>query len=203
MENSQDLIHAFASQGAKLRLDFFDAKALVLDRTAFAMASRLAGGGKILACGNGGSAADCQHFTGELVGRFLFERPSLPAIALTVDTSILTAVGNDYGYEEVFARQVRGLGQKSDVLVAFSTSGNSANLLRALEAARDRSMLTVGLTGLGGGRMAPLCDFLLDVPHQLTPLIQEIHGACVHLLCRLIDYDLFQNARWKKRGWDR
>ena len=133
--------------------------------------------------------------TGELLGRFLMERPSLPAVALTVDTSTLTAVGNDYGYDDVFSRQVSGLGRPGDVLVAFSTSGNSANVLRAIEAAHEAGMTVLGLTGKGGGRMAALCDHLLDVPHSHTPLIQEMHEACMHLLCQLIDHYLFENVR--------
>lgn len=199
MEKALDIIQNYTEEGAKLRRSFLESCASILDNTALHMAKCLARGGKILVCGNGGSAADAQHMTGELLGRFLMERPSLPAVALTVDTSALTAVGNDYGYEEVFARQVNGLGQEGDVLVAFSTSGNSANVVKALSAARELGLTTVGLTGRGGGRMAELCDYLLDVPHASTPLIQEMHEACMHLLCRLIDYYLFENVQALQR----
>jgi D-sedoheptulose 7-phosphate isomerase len=194
MKTPQEIIREHAGEGARLRRDFFDAHAALLDGIAFALASRLAANGKILVCGNGGSAADAQHFAGELVGRFMLERPALPVIALTVDSSVLTAVGNDYGYGEVFARQVEALGRAGDVLLALSTSGNSPNVLQALAAARAAGMLTVGMTGKGGGKMAPLCDHLVAVPHESTPLVQEIHGTCGHLLCRLAEYYLFENA---------
>jgi D-sedoheptulose 7-phosphate isomerase len=131
--------------------------------------------------------------TGELLGRFLMERPSLPAVALTVDTSTLTAIGNDYGYEDVFSRQVQGLGRPGDVLVAISTSGNSGNVVKAIEAARSAGMAVIGFTGKGGGRMAEMCDFLVNVPSSHTPHIQEIHEAVMHLLCQLTDHYLFQN----------
>jgi D-sedoheptulose 7-phosphate isomerase len=194
MKTPHEIIREHAGEGARLRLDFFEIHTASLDDIAFLLASRLAANGKILVCGNGGSAADAQHFAGEMVGRFMLERPALPAIALTVDSSVLTAVGNDYGYAEVFARQVEALGRAGDVLLALSTSGNSPNVLRALAAAREAGMATVGLTGRGGGKMAALCDRLLAVPHDLTPLVQEIHGACGHLLCRLVEYYLFENA---------
>lgn len=200
MQNALDIIREHAEEGAKLRLSFFESCAPVLDAAARSMARSLAGGGKILVCGNGGSAADAQHMTGELLGRFLMERPSLPAVALTVDSSTLTAVGNDYGYDEVFSRQVSGLGREGDVLVAISTSGNSANVVKALEAARAQGMITVGLSGKGGGCMVPLCDHLLDVPHRHTPLIQEMHETCMHLLCQLIDHYLFENVQALELG---
>ena len=186
------MIREHAEEGAKLRLAFFESNAERVDAIALALARRLAEGGKILVCGNGGSAADAQHMSGEFLGRFVMERPSLPAVALSVDTSTLTAVGNDYGFDDVFARQVSGLGRPGDALVAFSTSGKSPNIIRALEAARNTGMLTVGLTGKGGGLMPPLCDYLLDVPCPKTPLIQEIHEACLHLVCGLVDHYLFE-----------
>lgn len=194
MKTTFEIIQEHAAEGARLRLEFLAAYAPLLDGVALAVARSLAAGGKVLACGNGGSAADAQHLTGELVGRFLIERPSLPGIALTTDSSVMTAIANDYGFDEIFARQVRGLGRPGDVLVAISTSGKSPNILAALQAAREGGLITVGLTGKGGGRMPPLCDYLLDVPHPQTPLIQEIHGTCVHLLCQLTDYYLFENA---------
>lgn len=193
MKSALEIIRDHAEEGAKLRLSFFAENASLVDGAALSMARCLADGGKILVCGNGGSAADAQHMTGELLGRFLMERPSLPAVALTVDTSTLTAIGNDYGYDDVFARQVHGLGRPGDVLVAISTSGNSANVLKAIQAARETGMVVVGFTGKGGGRMAVLCDHLIDVPSSHTPHIQEIHEAVMHLACQLIDHYLFEN----------
>ncbi len=195
MKTALEMIQEHAEEGAKLRLCFLSEAAPVLDAAARCMARCLAGGGKILVCGNGGSAADAQHMTGELLGRFLMERPALPAVALTVDTSTLTAIGNDYGYEDVFSRQVSGLGRPGDVLVAFSTSGTSANVVKAIDAARSIGMTVVGLTGKGGGSMVSRCDYLLNVPHSHTPFIQEMHEACMHLLCQLVDHYLYENVQ--------
>jgi len=144
-------------------------------------------GGKILWMGNGGSAADAQHMAAEIVGRFVKERPGLPSIALTVDTSILTAIGNDYGYEHVFARQIQALGDPGDLVVAISTSGNSGNVLQALSVARDLSMVTIGLTGEGGGKMAEAVDVLIDVPSKMTARIQEAHLLIEHIFCEAVD----------------
>jgi D-sedoheptulose 7-phosphate isomerase len=151
----------------------------------------LRGGHKLLFAGNGGSAADAQHWAGELVSRFYYDRPGLPAIALTTDTSILTAIGNDYGYDYVFARQVEALGQEGDVLLAISTSGNSRNIVRAIEAAREKQMKVIGFTGQAGGQMADLCDLCFRVPSSETPRIQEGHEALGHLLCALIEAEMF------------
>jgi D-sedoheptulose 7-phosphate isomerase len=163
-------------------------------RAARAMVSCLEAGGKILACGNGGSAADSQHFAAELVGRFEREREELAAIALTTDSSILTAVGNDYGYEAIFAKQVRALGKPGDVLFAISTSGNSANVVAAIDAARTRGMTTIGMTGRDGGKMAELLgnhDVLLNVESTVTARIQEVHLLMLHCLCDSIDNLMF------------
>lgn len=151
------------------------------------MTAALHDGGKILFCGNGGSAADAQHIAAELVGRYKRERASLPGIALTVDTSALTAIANDYGYDAVFERQLRGLARSGDVLVGISTSGNSPNVVRALEAAREMGVRSIGFTGEGGGRMATLCDLCLRVPSKDTPRIQEMHIAIGHMLCELVE----------------
>ena len=150
-------------------------------------------GGKVLACGNGGSAADAQHFSAEFVGRFERERPELGAIALTTDSSILTAIANDYAYEQIFAKQVRALGQSGDVLLALSTSGNSANVIAAIEAAHARDMVVVALTGRGGGRMGNLLretDVHICVPHERTARIQEVHILVLHCICDGVDAQL-------------
>lgn len=152
-------------------------------------------GGKILLAGNGGSAADAQHIAGELVSRFAFDRPALSAVALTTDTSIITAIGNDYGYERLFARQVQAHGQAGDVLIAYSTSGQSKNVLQGLEEARSRGLVRIGLTGNRGGGMRELCDFLLEVPSSDTPKIQEGHLVLGHILCGLIENALFGASR--------
>jgi D-sedoheptulose 7-phosphate isomerase len=147
--------------------------------------------GKVMACGNGGSAADCQHFAAELVGRFERERPGLFAMSLTTDTSILTALANDYAYEEIFAKQVRAIAQPGDVLVVISTSGNSPNILAAIEVAIERDVSIVALTGKGGGRMVEMLretDILLDVPHPQTARIQEVHILLLHALCDGVDF---------------
>jgi D-sedoheptulose 7-phosphate isomerase len=148
-------------------------------------------GNKLLLAGNGGSAADAQHIAGEFVSRFLFDRPGLPAIALTTDTSILTAIGNDYGYERLFARQVQALAREGDVLVAYSTSGRSANILHALEVAREMSVTTIGFTGNRGGPMQQLSDYYLAVPSAETPKIQEGHLVIGHIVCGLVEAAMF------------
>lgn len=151
------------------------------------MTAALRAGGKILFCGNGGSAADSQHLAAELMGRFLRDRAPLPALALTVDTSALTAIGNDYGYDDVFARQLRGIGRAGDVLVALSTSGNSRNVLAAIAVARQMGISVVGMTGESGGAMGVLCDICFRVPSAATPRIQEMHIGIGHMICELVE----------------
>ena len=148
-------------------------------------------GGKILFAGNGGSAADAQHMAGEFVSRFAFDRPGMAAIALTTDSSILTAVGNDYGYELIFRRQVQALGRPGDVFVGYSTSGKSKNVLQAFEAAREAQILCIGFTGNRGGSMRTLCTHLLEVPSSDTPKIQEGHLVIGHILCGLVEQAIF------------
>ena len=155
-----------------------------------ALAAALKRGNKALACGNGGSAADCQHFAAELVGRFERERPGLPAVALTVDTSALTAIANDYSYDAVFSKQVEALGREGDVLLALSTSGNSRNVIEAMKAARSRGMAVIALTGRDGGAMAKMLgpgDHHLNVAHPRTMRIQEVHILALHCLCDIVD----------------
>lgn len=161
------------------------------DRAADLVVESCRAGGKLLLCGNGGSAADAQHWAGELVSRFLYDRPGLPAIALTTDTSILTAIGNDYGYDRLFSRQVEALGRRGDVLFALSTSGRSPNILAALRAARDLGVATVGFTRDAGGDMGPLCDVLLRAPSGSTPRIQECHEVLGHAICARIEAAMF------------
>lgn len=151
-------------------------------------------GNKILFAGNGGSAADAQHWAAELVSRFNYDRPGLPGIALTTDTSALTAIGNDYGYERVFARQIEALGTKGDVLFAISTSGNSKNILRAIEAAHVAGIEVIGLTGRKGGKMADGCTVCVRMPSDETPKIQEGHELLGHLICGLIEREMFPRA---------
>lgn len=147
--------------------------------------------GKVLFCGNGGSAADAQHIAAELSGRFYLDRPPLYAEALHVNTSFLTAMANDYGYEEAFARMVDAAGRQGDMLYALSTSGNSPSILRAAEAARGRGMIVVGMTGLGGGKLRPFCDYCLEAPSRDTPRIQELHITIGHLICELVEKAIF------------
>jgi len=148
-------------------------------------------GNKILFAGNGGSASDAQHLAGELISRFHYDRPGLPAFSLSTDTSVLTAIGNDYGYEHLFARQIEAVGNAGDVFIAISTSGRSPNIVKALHAARAKGLLTVGLSGRGGGQMPGLCDHCLRTPSDSTPRIQEGHIAIGHTICMLIEQQLF------------
>lgn len=152
----------------------------------------LRSGGKILLAGNGGSAADAQHIAGEFVSRFAFDRPGLPAVALTTDTSILTAIGNDYGYEKLFERQVQALGRTGDVFIAYSTSGTSPNILAALRQARALGLVCIGMTGSREGGMAEQCDHLLRSPSVDTPKIQEGHLVMGHILCGLVENAMFK-----------
>ena len=151
----------------------------------------LAGGHKLLLAGNGGSAGDAQHIAGEFLGRFNCDRDPIAALALTTDSSVLTGIGNDYGYEQVFERQIRGLGVAGDVFFALSTSGRSRNILRAIEAARDKRLTVIGFTGRGGGEMRRHCDICLSAPSDSTPLIQQIHMIAAHIICGLIEKRLF------------
>ena len=152
-----------------------------------AMTRALRNNGKILFLGNGGSAADSQHLAAELIGRFQKERRSLPAIALTTDTSILTALGNDYGFDVVFARQIEGLARRGDVVVALSTSGNSQNVIEAVKKAKEKGIICISFTGCGGGKLARLCDINLIVPSNKTARIQESHICMGHVLCELVE----------------
>ena len=183
-------IRAHFNASAQLKLAAVDALAPQIARASTLMTECLLADGKILACGNGGSASDAQHFAAEMVGRFERERPELPAISLATDTSLLTAVANDYAFEQVFAKQVRALGSKGDVLLAISTSGNSPNVIAAVQAAQEREMRVVALTGKGGGKIGAMLDEFdihLCVPSERTARVQEVHLLTLHCLCDGID----------------
>jgi len=187
-------VAAHFADSAQLKLAAAQALSAPVARAVEAMSACLRAGGKILACGNGGSAADAQHFAAELVNRFERERPPLAALSLAADTSNLTSIANDYGYEQVFEKQLRALGRKDDVLLAISTSGNSESVVRAIGAARELGLSTVALTGRGGGRIGPALgagDVHLCVPHERTMRIQEVHLLVLHCLCDGIDFQLF------------
>jgi len=194
MPNSEK-ISAYFTRHSQVAATTASELAPQLARCAELLCVALANGKKILIAGNGGSAADAQHFAAELVGRFLLERRGLPAIALTTDSSILTAVANDYGYEQVFSRQVEALATAGDVVIGISTSGHSANILAALAAARQCGCVTIALLGRDGGAIAALVDLPLIVQCAETPHIQEMHVTIIHLLCKLIEEELFSPAR--------
>ncbi len=181
------------AESAQLKVDASQALAEPIAHAGALLAGALRAGGKVLACGNGGSAADAQHFAAELVNRFEMERAPLAAVALTTDGSTLTSIANDYAYEQVFAKQVRAIGRRGDVLLAISTSGNSANVVEAMRAAAELGLRVVALTGNGGGRMGALLsarDLHICVPHKRTSRIQEVHLLVLHCLCDGIDFHL-------------
>jgi len=187
-------VAAHFQESANLKLSALQSLSAPIVRAGIVLADALRAGGKVLACGNGGSAADSQHFAAELLNRFERERAPLAAVALTTDTSTLTSIANDYAYDQVFAKQVRALGRKGDVLLAISTSGNSSNVVEAMHVAREVGMRIVALTGNAGGKMARLigaADVEICVPHKVTARIQEVHLLVLHCLCDTIDYRLF------------
>jgi D-sedoheptulose 7-phosphate isomerase len=190
----QSRVAAQFAESANLKLSASQPLSAPIVRAGVLLAEALRKGGKVLACGNGGSAADSQHFAAELINRFEMERAPLAALALTTDTSNLTSIANDYAYEQVFAKQLRALGRGGDVLLALSTSGNSANVMEAVRVAHQLGVHVIGLTGNGGGKMAALLgadDVHICVPHKRTARIQEVHLLVLHCLCDAIDYQLF------------
>ncbi|MBI1912075.1 MAG: D-sedoheptulose 7-phosphate isomerase [Deltaproteobacteria bacterium] len=189
----EEIVLKSSKDSIKAKEKFFNKKntALIV-QTAEIIVESFKAGGKLIIAGNGGSAADAQHLAAEFVNRFEIERPPLPALALTTDTSNITSIGNDYSFDQIFSKQVRALGKESDVLLAISTSGNSPNILKAIEAAKAIGMKTVGLTGKGGGLMADKTDILLNVDFKTTARIQEVHITVCHILCELVDHMLFQ-----------
>lgn len=182
-----ETIRKIVNESLDLKNSFFAANEARLAEIARILCAALERGNKILLFGNGGSAADAQHIACEWIGRFQRDRPPLPAIALTTDSSVLTATGNDYGFDQVFARQLRALGREGDIAFAISTSGNSANVIEAVRTANEAGLVTVGLTGGEGGRLASEVRFCLNVPHASAPRVQEIHIMIGHILCSLVD----------------
>jgi D-sedoheptulose 7-phosphate isomerase len=190
----QSRIAAHFAESAQLKLAAAEALTEPLVRASNLLVETLRGGGKILSCGNGGSAADAQHFAAELINRFEMERPPLAAVALSTDTSSLTSIANDYAYQQVFSKPLRAIGRRGDALLAISTSGNSGNVLEAIQVAHEIGVRVVALTGNGGGKMGPALrpdDVHLCVPHKKTARIQEVHLVCIHCLCDSIDTLLF------------
>ncbi len=195
-ESERRLAHLRASfeESAAVKRAALEACGETIDRAAALLIETLERGGKVLTFGNGGSAADAQHFADELAGRFDRERPALPALALTANTSDLTAIGNDYGFDHVFARLVQAHGREGDLALGISTSGNSPNVLAAVEEARDRGLRTIGLTGKGGGKLAGCVDVPVVVPSAVTARIQETHITVLHVLCELVDDALYPDG---------
>jgi len=186
---------AIVEESERLKRTFFEAEADSVLEAGRMLVLALSSGKKVLTFGNGGSAADSQHFAAELVNRFRFDRPALPAIALTTDTSILTSIANDSDYESVFSRQVEALGAPGDVAVAISTSGGSRNVLKAVDVARARGLKTLGLAGHDGGKLVKMVDLCLTVPHRETARIQEVHALLIHIFCEMIDGSLYPGDR--------
>ncbi len=190
-ENLNHRIRTMAAEGEKARSRFFEESATSVARAAQMIVESIRNGGKLLIFGNGGSAADAQHIAAELTFRMGRLRKALPAIALTTDSSILTAIANDHSFDYVFARQIEALGRKGDVALAISTSGNSANVVEAVRLARSTGIATIGLLGANGGALGSLVDLALIVPHPETPRIQETHLVIAHIICQLIEDELF------------
>lgn len=191
----EEIVAKSFKDSLKTKEKFFSKKntALVIE-SAEVVVEAFKAGGKLLIAGNGGSAADAQHLAAEFVNRFEIERPPLPALALTTDTSNITSIGNDYSFDQIFSKQVRALGKAGDVLLAISTSGNSPNITKAVETAKAIGIKTIALTGKGGGQLAERCDIVLNVDAKVTARIQEVHITVCHILCELVDNMLFQKV---------
>jgi D-sedoheptulose 7-phosphate isomerase len=192
VEKIDDIIKRIFRESSQLKEVFLRDNLDRIIQVVEAVTGALKKGNKILLFGNGGSAADSQHIAGEFVNRFLIERPPLPAIALTTDTSVLTSIGNDYDFSEIFSKQIRALGQEGDIAWGFSTSGTSVNVIKALEAAKKKGLVTIGFTGRDGGTVGLISDYHLNVPSNVTPRVQEVHIVISHAICELVDWKLFQ-----------
>ena len=190
----KDIITKSYKESILTKEEFFKQNLQPIIHSAEVIADAFKADRKLLICGNGGSAADAQHIAAEFVNRFMIERPPLPAVALSTDTSIITSIGNDYSFDQIFSKQVKAIGREGDVLLAISTSGESKNVITAVKVARDMGIKTIGLTGKGGGKMAKMVDILLNVDSDVTPRIQEVHITAGHIICDLIDHILFQGA---------
>lgn len=191
------MINEYISSQVKKSIDvkrkLFDSKDLMdlIQQVSLECLKVYKNGNKTLIAGNGGSAADAQHIAGEFVSRFYFDRPGLASIALTTDTSVITAIGNDYGYERIFSRQIQANGNNGDMFIGISTSGNSANVIEAIKECKDKGLTVVGLTGEKGGKMAEMCDYCIKVPSNETPRIQEAHILIGHIICSVVEEGIF------------
>ena len=192
MQKIEEIIKKTIQESAQIKEQFLKENLGQIIKVVNVVTGALKKGNKILLFGNGGSAADAQHLAAEFVNRFTIERPPLPAIALTTDTSIITSIGNDYDFSQIFAKQIRAIGQPADVAIGMSTSGVSHNVLLGIEMAKKMGLVTVGLTGRDGGQLAQLVDYSLNVPSSSVPRIQEVHITVGHVICQLVDYKLFQ-----------
>ena len=193
----QEIIKNQIKSSVDIKQKILDSPEIIsgIENTSKAIISAFRNKNKLLLAGNGGSAADAQHIAAEFVNRFGFDRPALNAIALTTDTSVITSIGNDSGFENVFARQIEALGNEGDVFIGISTSGTSENIIRALNTCRKEKLVTVGLTGIFGGPMKDLCDFFVKVPSGETPRIQEAHNLIGHIICSLVENELFEREK--------
>lgn len=193
MEIINQYIKSHFEDSIQVKNQILQDKALIelIQKVALITTNAYKNGFKTMLAGNGGSAADAQHIAGEFVSRFYFDRPGIPSIALTTDTSILTAIGNDYGYDRLFARQVQAQGIKGDIFIGISTSGNSTNIIEALKACKEKEIISIGLTGQSGGKMADLCDYCIKVPSNCTPRIQESHIVIGHIICAIVEEEIF------------
>ncbi|ANE34228.1 sedoheptulose 7-phosphate isomerase [Campylobacter hyointestinalis subsp. lawsonii CCUG 27631] len=193
MEIINQYIKSHFEDSIQVKNQILQDKALIelIQKVALITTNAYKNGFKTMLAGNGGSAADAQHIAGEFVSRFYFDRPGIPSIALTTDTSILTAIGNDYGYDRLFARQVQAQGVKGDIFIGISTSGNSANIIEALKVCKEKEIISIELTGQSGGKMADLCDYCIKVPSNCTPRIQESHIVIGHIICAIVEEEIF------------
>ncbi|PZP43136.1 MAG: phosphoheptose isomerase [Pseudopedobacter saltans] len=193
----KEIVKQQISDSIKVKTELLNDQSLldIIDQAADVVTKAYQAGNKTLLAGNGGSAADAQHIAGEFVSRFYFDRPGLPSIAMNTDTSIVTAIGNDYGYDKLYARQIQAQGVKGDVFIGISTSGNSSNILAALHEAKEKGIFTIGLTGKSGGKMAELCDICIKVPSTETPRIQESHILIGHIICCIVEDTIFSHLK--------